>query len=80
LIASNDKTSPTLLKLHSNSSAFCFGDSGGPDLLSGTSTVLAVNSFVANDVCSGNAYSYRADTAEALGWIQDTVTAHGAGL
>lgn len=58
----------------------CFGDSGGPNLLGGTNIVLAVNSFVANAICSGNTYSYRVDTAEALAWITATVRAHGASL
>ena len=31
----------------------CFGDSGGPDLLGGTDTVLAVNSYVTNGNCAG---------------------------
>jgi hypothetical protein len=39
--------------------------------------VLAVNSFVANSICSGNTYSYRVDTPEALQWIRSTATAHG---
>jgi hypothetical protein len=35
----------------------CFGDSGGPDLLGGTNTVLAVNSYVTNVNCAGVGYS-----------------------
>ena len=49
----------------------CFGDSGGPDLLAGTNTVLAVNSYVTNNNCSGVGYSFRVDTPEVLGWIGD---------
>ncbi|MGB8021546.1 MAG: trypsin-like serine protease [Candidatus Nanopelagicales bacterium] len=49
----------------------CFGDSGGPDLLAGTSTVLAVNSYVTNANCSGVGYSARVDVPEILGWIGD---------
>jgi hypothetical protein len=44
------------------------------DFLQGT------NSFVANSICSGNTYSYRVDTEEALGWITATIQAHGASL
>jgi hypothetical protein len=80
LIASNDSISDEFIKLHSNKGGTCFGDSGGPNLLGGTNIVLAVNSFVANAICSGNTYSYRVDTAQALTWIRATVTAHGASL
>ncbi|HLE22811.1 MAG TPA: trypsin-like serine protease [Anaerolineales bacterium] len=47
----------------------CFGDSGGPDLLAGTTTVLAVNSYVTNSNCSGVGYSQRVDTPAVLAWI-----------
>jgi hypothetical protein len=47
----------------------CFGDSGGPDLLGGTNTVLAVNSYVTNSNCTGVGYSSRVDIPEVLDWI-----------
>lgn len=47
----------------------CFGDSGGPDLLGGTNTVLAVNSYVTNVNCTGVGYSARVDVPEVLEWI-----------
>ena len=47
----------------------CFGDSGGPDLLGGTSTVLGVNSYVTNVNCSGVGYSARVDVPQTLDWI-----------
>ena len=47
----------------------CFGDSGGPDLLGGTDTVLAVNSYVTNYNCAGVGYSSRVDIPEVLEWI-----------
>ncbi len=47
----------------------CFGDSGGPDLLGGTNTVLAVNSYVTNANCSGVGYSKRVDNPEVLSWV-----------
>jgi hypothetical protein len=48
----------------------CFGDSGGPDLLAGTDTVLAVNSYVTSSNCSGVGYSQRVDIPEVLQWIR----------
>lgn len=48
----------------------CFGDSGGPDLLGGTNTVLGVNSYVTNVNCSGVGYSARVDVPEVLEWIE----------
>jgi len=47
----------------------CFGDSGGPDLLGGTNTVLSVNSYVTNVNCSGVGYSSRVDIPEILEWV-----------
>jgi hypothetical protein len=69
-----------LVKLHANDGGVCFGDSGGPDLLGGTRTILAVNSFDANDLCSGVTYSYPIDSPDALSWIRATAAARGAGL
>lgn len=51
------------------SSGTCFGDSGGPDLLGGTDTVLSVNSYVTNSNCAGVGYSSRIDLPEILEWI-----------
>lgn len=47
----------------------CFGDSGGPDLIGGTDTVLAVNSYVTNSNCTGVGYSSRVDIPAVLSWI-----------
>jgi hypothetical protein len=80
LIASNAQTSSRFIRLHQNQGGVCFGDSGGPDLLGATTTVLAVNSYVSNDVCSGLAYSYRVDTPSALGWITATAASRGGSL
>jgi hypothetical protein len=41
-----------------------------PDLLGGTDTVLAVNSFVTNANRSGVGYSQRVDVPEVLAWIK----------
>lgn len=73
LVASNDLISGAFIKLTANPAqgkgGTCFGDSGGPDLLAGTNTILAVNSFVTNGNCAGVTYSNRIDTAYALSFI-----------
>jgi Trypsin len=77
LIPSNDTLGDEFIKLHANKGGSCFGDSGGPNLLGGTNTVLAVNSFVTNGMCAGETYSYRVDTPQALAFITGTAAAHG---
>jgi hypothetical protein len=73
LVSGNFVHSDEFMKLALNpgggSGGTCFGDSGGPDLLGGTDTVLAVNSYVTNVNCSGVGYSMRVDTPEVLEWI-----------
>jgi hypothetical protein len=73
VVSGNFVFSPEYLRLSMNpgggSGGTCFGDSGGPDLLGGTDTVLAVNSFVTNINCSGVGYSSRVDIPEVLDWI-----------
>jgi hypothetical protein len=65
--------SPDYMRLSLNpgrgKGGFCFGDSGGPDLLGGTDTILAVNSYVTNYNCSGVGYSSRVDLPDVLSWI-----------
>jgi trypsin len=73
LVSGNFTHSDAFMKLALNpgggSGGTCFGDSGGPDLLAGTDTVLAVNSYVTNSNCSGVGYSFRVDTPAVLSWI-----------
>ena len=56
----------------------CFGDSGGPVLLSGTDIVVAVNSFVLNGNCAGQGFGYRTDQAAVIAWILENAGAEAA--
>jgi len=58
------------LKLSADPGA-CFGDSGGPDLLHGTDTlVVSENSFTSgNPICNGVTYAERLDTTTAQSFI-----------
>lgn len=49
--------------------AICFGDSGGPALLGSSDVVVGINSYVNNRQCSGNAFAFRLDTVESLGFL-----------
>jgi hypothetical protein len=73
LVSGNFVHSTEFMKLALNpgggSGGTCFGDSGGPDLLGDTDTVLAVNSYVTNSNCSGVGYSSRVDIPDVLSWI-----------
>lgn len=75
LVSGNFTHSEEFMKLALNpgggSGGTCFGDSGGPDLLAGTTTVLAVNSYVTNSNCGGVGYSSRVDIPEVLDWINE---------
>jgi len=75
LVQSNNVQSGEFIKLTANPAqgkgGICFGDSGGPDLLGGTATVLAINTFVTNGNCTGVTYSNRVDLPEILDFIKD---------
>jgi len=60
----------TLLRISSQTGAeLCFGDSGGPQYLPGTSTVMSVTSG-GNTVCKGTATTTRLDSASARGFLR----------
>jgi secreted trypsin-like serine protease len=64
----------TLLRLGSSTGAqLCFGDSGGPQYLPGSSTVVSVTSG-GNPVCKGNATTTRLDSASARGFLGSFVS------
>ena len=49
-------------------------DSGGPVLLQGTRTILAVNALVNSNNCVGVTYACRIDTADILSFINSHLT------
>jgi hypothetical protein len=73
LVTGNFAGSDERIRLTANddedTGGLCFGDSGGPDLVHGTDTVVAVNSYVTNSNCKGVTYSERVDPPEVLAWI-----------
>ena len=74
LIQSNHVHSEEFIKLTANpaqgKAGTCFGDSGGSDFLSGTRTILAVNSYVTNGNCAGVTYSQRVDLPDIQSFIK----------
>src|SRR5215212_6721499 len=53
----------------------CFGESGGPTLLYGTDTIVAVTSFgMSRNVCGGTEFNFRVDTAAVQEWMQSVLT------
>jgi secreted trypsin-like serine protease len=72
--ASAGNLSGTYLKLLGGPGS-CQGDSGGPDLISGTSTVVAINTYSnGNPNCNGVTYSLRLD----IPGVQQFLTAHAS--
>jgi len=73
IISSKDAISDKYLKISANpgqgKGGTCFGDSGGPALLAGTDTILAVTAFGTNYNCAGIGYYSRVDIPEAQKWI-----------
>jgi Trypsin len=54
---------------NANTGGTCFGDSGGPIFVSGTSTLVAVVSFGTSSTCSGTSGAYRLDQADDLAFL-----------
>ncbi len=58
-----------LLSNNANTGGTCFGDSGGPIFVSGTSTLVAVVSFGTSSTCSGTSGAYRIDQEDDLAFL-----------
>ena len=75
IIKSNHVHSDEYMKITANPAkgkvADCFGDSGGPNLLGSSDTILGITSYGANPMCAGVGYSNRIDTEDALEFIED---------
>jgi hypothetical protein len=69
-ITPGQRTQTSDLYLKADASA-CFGDSGGPNFLYGTSTIIGVTVWGQSVVCSDHNYSYRIDSTEALSFLTD---------
>jgi hypothetical protein len=54
---------------NANTGGTCFGDSGGPIFVSGTTTLVAVVSFGPNLTCSGTSGAYRIDQPDDLAFL-----------
>jgi len=73
MVTSDNRSSDMWLKLTANpgqgKGGICFGDSGGPNILRGTDTILATNSYGMNSNCAGVTYSNRVDREVVLDWL-----------
>ena len=73
LVSGSFVQSDELVRLAANpgrgSGGICSGDSGGPNLLAGTDTLLAVNSYGKRN-CTAASYSSRIDIPDVLTWIE----------
>jgi hypothetical protein len=54
---------------NANTGGTCFGDSGGPIFVDGTTTLVAVVSFGTSSTCSGTSGAYRLDQADDLAFL-----------
>ncbi|HUV59326.1 MAG TPA: trypsin-like serine protease [Desulfatiglandales bacterium] len=74
LIPSKHKHNDEIIKLSGDRGqdrgGTCFGDSGGPSLLSDTDTILALTSYGTNPLCAGVGFVNRIDTDAALEFIE----------
>jgi|SRR5581483_1781050 len=71
-VKSAGKLADQFLKLLAGPGA-CFGDSGGPNFVSGTSTVVAITSGGSKN-CNGVSYAERIDTPDMLAFLASFTT------
>jgi hypothetical protein len=60
-----------LLSNNAHTGGTCFGDSGGPNFISGTDIVVGVTSFGLNGNCAGTGGVFRVDREWSLDFIND---------
>jgi Trypsin len=65
------QTGDQFLRLDGKQSGSCFGDSGGPNFLGTSNTVVGVTSWGQSYVCSDHGYVYRIDNPDALAFLNN---------
>ena len=60
-----------LLSNNAHTGGTCFGDSGGPNFISGTDVVAGVTSFGLNGTCAGTGGVFRMDRSWSLDFVAD---------
>jgi hypothetical protein len=58
-----------LLSNNANTGGTCFGDSGGPNFLRDSNTVVGITSFGINSTCAGTGGVFRVDRQNVLDFI-----------
>ncbi len=58
-----------LLSNNTSSGGTCFGDSGGPNFIDGSTVIGGVTSFGLNGNCAGTGGVYRVDKPDDLNWL-----------
>jgi hypothetical protein len=66
-----------LLSNNANTGGTCFGDSGGPNFVRGTTVVAGVTSFGMNSTCGGTGGVFRMDRQNVQDFINGFVADHG---